>query len=195
MPRKIVGTLGGASVSLWYRSIGATLVWCHPCGRCGHFPELSCSVCDLGAESWSAGYVVDARRFAGALLFDTDGNFLFQRRDDKPGILHPGRIGMFGGHQESGESPLECVVREVHEELSHFVPPHRFSHLGTFKDDRTGPTRVIEIFMARALPVSELIVTEGALMVVPRAHIASLNGKLTPSAAAALDYYFADRAR
>lgn len=139
--------------------------------------------------------MADARRFAGALLFDTDGNFLFQRRDDKPGILHPGRVGMFGGHQEPGESPLECVVREVHEELSHFVPAHQFTHMGTFNDDSTGPTRVIEIFMARALPVSDLIVTEGALMVVPHANVASLNGKLTPSAAAALDYYFAARTR
>ena len=139
--------------------------------------------------------MADLRRFAGALLFDTDGDFLFQRRDDKPGILHPGRIGMFGGHQEPGESPLECVVREVHEELSYFIPPHRFTHIGTFKDDSTGPTRVIEIFMSRALPVSELIVTEGALMVVPRAIVVSLNDKFTPSAVAALDYYFAGRAR
>lgn len=139
--------------------------------------------------------MADARRFAGALLFDTDGNFLFQRRDDKPGILHPGRVGMFGGHQEPGESPLECVVREVHEELSYFVLAHQFTHIGIFNDDSTGPTRVIEIFMARALPVSELIVTEGALMVVPRANVASLNGKLTPSAAAALDYYFGGRTR
>jgi len=138
--------------------------------------------------------MTDLPRFAGALLFDTDGNLLLQQRDDKPGILHPGRIGLFGGHQEPGECPLECVVREVHEELSYFIPPHLFTHLGTCSDDSTGQTRVIELFVASALPVSALIVTEGTLTMVPRANVAALNGKLTPSAAAALNSYFTRRA-
>lgn len=139
--------------------------------------------------------MVDSKRFAGALLFDTDGNFLFQRRDDKPDILHPGRIGLFGGHQEPGESPLECVVREVHEELTYFIPPHQFAHIGTFNDDSTGRMRTIELYLANALPVSELAVTEGTLMVVPHADVAALNGKLTPSAAAALKCYFSQHTR
>jgi 8-oxo-dGTP pyrophosphatase MutT (NUDIX family) len=136
----------------------------------------------------------EARRFAGALLFDTDGNLLLQRRDNKSGILHPGRIGLFGGHQEADESPLECVVREVHEELSYFIPPHRFKRIGTYTDESTGSRRIIELFMANALPVSALIVTEGTLMIVPCDEVAALKEKLTPSAAAALNYCFSGRA-
>ena len=135
--------------------------------------------------------MADARRFAGALLFDTDGNLLLQQRDNIPGILHPGRISLFGGHQEPGESPLECVVREVHEELSFFVSADRFAHIGTHEDDDGGQVRIIELFTAAGLPAAHLTVTEGALMIVPLSDVAALTGKLTPSAAAALEYYFA----
>jgi 8-oxo-dGTP pyrophosphatase MutT (NUDIX family) len=37
--------------------------------------------------------------------------------------VNPGKIGFFGGHREYSETYLECVVREVHEEISYFVPP------------------------------------------------------------------------
>jgi 8-oxo-dGTP pyrophosphatase MutT (NUDIX family) len=31
-------------------------------------------------------------------------------------------IGLFGGHREGNETFLECVVREIYEEISHFLP-------------------------------------------------------------------------
>lgn len=37
-------------------------------------------------------------------------------RDDKPGIMHPGRWGLIGGHSEKGESAVETLIREVREE-------------------------------------------------------------------------------
>jgi 8-oxo-dGTP diphosphatase len=67
--------------------------------------------------------------FACALLTDTQGRFLFQQRDDIPGIRFPGRIGCFGGRRENGESTLECVARELHEEIGYFIAPERFRHL------------------------------------------------------------------
>jgi 8-oxo-dGTP pyrophosphatase MutT (NUDIX family) len=131
--------------------------------------------------------VAEGRRFAGALLFDTGGNFLLQQRDDKPGILHPGRIGLFGGHQEAEESPLECVVREVHEELSYFIPAQRFQHIGTYRDSTSAPTRTVELYSASEVPVAELVVTEGTLLIASKGDIAGLTDKLTPSAAHALN--------
>jgi hypothetical protein len=79
----------------------------------------------------------------------------------------------------------------VHEELSFFVSADRFEHIGTYDDDDGGQTRVIELFTAAGLPTASLTVTEGALMIVPVSDVAALAGKLTPSAAAALEYYFA----
>ena len=52
------------------------------------------------------------REIAAAILFDATGNMLLQRRDDKLGIIQPGKVGMFGGHREGAESFLECVIRE-----------------------------------------------------------------------------------
>jgi 8-oxo-dGTP pyrophosphatase MutT (NUDIX family) len=35
-------------------------------------------------------------------------------------------IALFGGHREGDETFHDCVVREIHEELSFFIPPARF---------------------------------------------------------------------
>jgi 8-oxo-dGTP pyrophosphatase MutT (NUDIX family) len=56
-----------------------------------------------------------------AILIDSQGRFLFQQRDDVPGIVAQGKIGHFGGHREGNETFLECVVREVQEETTHKV--------------------------------------------------------------------------
>jgi 8-oxo-dGTP diphosphatase len=65
------------------------------------------------------------RDVACAILIDTFDRFLLQQRDDIPGILHPGTVGLFGGHREGGESYLECVVREIREEIGYYVSPGR----------------------------------------------------------------------
>ena len=69
------------------------------------------------------------RETSGAILIDSLGRFLFQQRDNIPEILYPGMIGLFGGHREGNETFLECVVREIHEEISYFLPSERFAHL------------------------------------------------------------------
>ena len=60
------------------------------------------------------------RQIGIAILIDSHGRFLLQQRDDIPGILHPGKIGLFGGHREGEETYLQCVVREIHEEIGYF---------------------------------------------------------------------------
>jgi 8-oxo-dGTP diphosphatase len=66
---------------------------------------------------------------APTVIFDDLGRLLLQQRDDIPGILYPGAIGLFGGHREGEETFLACAVREIHEELSFYVPPERFDFL------------------------------------------------------------------
>ena len=74
------------------------------------------------------------REFACALIIDTFGRFLLQQRDDIPSIIQAGRIGMFGGHREASKSFLECVAREIREEISYAVPEHRFEYLTSYND-------------------------------------------------------------
>ena len=73
------------------------------------------------------------REVAYALLVDDLGRFLLQQRDDRPDIVKPGKIGLFGGHRELGETYLECVGCEVHEEIGVYIPTNSFAHLEGFK--------------------------------------------------------------
>lgn len=59
---------------------------------------------------------------AVAIIVLTDGRYLMQLRDDKPGIFYPNHWGLFGGGIEEGETPEAALYRELHEELN--LVPH-----------------------------------------------------------------------
>jgi 8-oxo-dGTP diphosphatase len=138
------------------------------------------------------------REVAGALVIDTRGRFLLQQRDDVPGILFPGMIGLFGGHREGDETFLECVVREIHEELSFFIPPERFQHLASYGGTDpyvAGGTLWRELYVTSDVPVEALRVTEGSLLIVEIADVPALVARLTPSAHAAFREFLARTGR
>jgi 8-oxo-dGTP diphosphatase len=117
-------------------------------------------------------------------MIDTRGRFLLQQRDEAPGIAQPGKIGLFGGHREAGETYLECVVREVYEEVGYFIAPDRFEHLASYNGtefDIDGGTMRSEFFLARDIPIDELNVTEGSLLVVEPDQLATVEYKLAQS--------------
>ena len=74
---------------------------------------------------------------AGGLLElkDKPGTFLFQKRDQDAPTM-PGKVGLFGGKIEAGETPLEGVRRELQEELelefsdTQIHALHQFDSLG-----------------------------------------------------------------
>src|SRR5215470_6704269 len=99
------------------------------------------------------------RETSGALLLDIEERFLFQKRDDIPTILYPGKIALFGGHREEGETSLECIVREVAEEISYRVPENAFEHLGQFSNVHPDGSRgCCQIFVARGIPRDQLTI-------------------------------------
>jgi 8-oxo-dGTP pyrophosphatase MutT (NUDIX family) len=85
---------------------------------------------------------------------------------------------------------LECVVREVHEEISYFVSPERFEHLASYNADIDGASIRGEIFIARDLPTDRVPVTEGSLLVVEPDELKALEPRLSPSARSALLAFF-----
>jgi 8-oxo-dGTP diphosphatase len=128
---------------------------------------------------------------ASAVLIDMLGRFLFQRRDDVPGILSPGKVGLFGGHRKAGETYLRCVVREVHEEIGYFVHPEKFKFLVPYERSDPVHGRIRgELFVAYEVPADKLRITEGTLLVAERADLAALEPEFTPSALAALRALF-----
>ena len=93
------------------------------------------------------------------MLISTDGRLILQIRDNFPHISDPGKLGFFGGQREGNESFLDCVVREVHEEIGYYLPPERFELIGRyFGPDYRIPFGMLrgEIFVARDVPVDLL---------------------------------------
>jgi 8-oxo-dGTP diphosphatase len=137
------------------------------------------------------------REVAAAIVIDSTGRLLLQQRDDIPGILYPGMVGLFGGHREGNETFLECVVRELHEELSYFIPPERFEHVWSYDGPDWGnKDRTLrgEYFVVRDIPINQINVTEGALLVVAPNDAAELSAKMTPGTLRVMTAYFANRA-
>lgn len=57
------------------------------------------------------------KRIAAIILQNPDGDFLFYRRDNKPGIPFPDYWDLIGGHVEDWETPEMALYREFREEL------------------------------------------------------------------------------
>jgi 8-oxo-dGTP pyrophosphatase MutT (NUDIX family) len=132
------------------------------------------------------------REIAAALLIDINGNLLLQRRDNIPDIIQPGKVGLFGGHREGGETFLECVVREIAEEISHHIPADRFQHLCSL--DGTDPERPGghlrgEFFIAYDVPTDALVITEGKLLKVRPDAIGKIQTELTPATLLAMNAF------
>ena len=66
--------------------------------------------------------------FHGAKLVLThEGRLLTCLRDDRPGLPFPAHWDLPGGGREGGESPVECALRELHEEFGLALPPSRLT--------------------------------------------------------------------
>ena len=134
------------------------------------------------------------RETSGAILIDSLGRFLFQQRDNNPEILYPGMIGLFGGHREGNERFLECVVREIYEEISYFLPAERFAHLTRYTGAHPlGGTIRGEIYVANNVPVDQLLITEGSLLPIKPEDLATIDAKFSPSARVAVNTFLNDQ--
>ena len=101
-------------------------------------------------------------------------------------------MSLFGGHREGDETFLECAVREIHEEISYFVPADRFEYLAGLSGgdtDAEGGSVHAEFFIVRDIPIEGLIITEGSLLVSHPDEIIGIEHKLTPAARFAMKAY------
>ena len=133
-----------------------------------------------------------SREGTSAILISEDGRLLLQLRDDLPHVSDRGKISLFGGRREADESFLDCVVREVHEELGVYLPPERFELIGHYTgSDYEAPDRLIrgQVFLARQVPLDRLTVTEGSLEIVALHELERIRDRLAPPAKFALEIF------
>ncbi|MGB2924025.1 MAG: NUDIX hydrolase [Limnothrix sp.] len=97
-----------------------------------------------------------------AIAILTQGDrLLMQLRDDVPNIIYPGCWGFFGGHLETGETPVQALQREITEEISYALPAADL--FGTYRDTRADGSKITRhVFVAPLLvPLEKLQLNEG----------------------------------
>jgi 8-oxo-dGTP diphosphatase len=100
-----------------------------------------------------------------------------------PGLLYAGLVGLFGGHKEADETPIETVRRELQEETGLAFAADRFQPLVDFSVAYPGGAGVKGLYyVLRDVPIADVVVTEGTALVAVRDELPALLPRMTPSA-------------
>ncbi|MDP2629604.1 MAG: NUDIX domain-containing protein [Candidatus Harrisonbacteria bacterium] len=102
-----------------------------------------------------------------SILISTEDEFILQKRDDKPGVIQPGKITNFGGGLKAGEDPLDAIAREIEEELLIKLSRQDFRLLGSFAitDPTDRPNQIKHVYIARNIQKENLRLKEGQAIV------------------------------
>jgi len=84
-----------------------------------------------------------------ALFFE--GRLVVIQRDNKPGLYFAGMWDFAGGGRENQETPLQCVVREVQEELGITLDPSAITWQKTYPAMKD-PNKIAYFMVAELLP-------------------------------------------
>lgn len=95
-----------------------------------------------------------------------EGNYLMLHRTVKKNDVNKDKWIGVGGHFEEGESPEECVVREVKEETGYTLTSYRYRGLVTFISG-DGVTEYMSLFTADGFEGEPVACDEGELEWVP----------------------------
>ena len=104
-----------------------------------------------------------------------DGKTLMLHRNKKPGDVHKGKWNGLGGKLEAGESPDDCVVREVREESGLNLLDPRLRGVLTFPAFAKGVDWVVFVYTATRFEGALGDCPEGSLEWVADAKVPELN--------------------
>lgn len=105
---------------------------------------------------------------------ERDGAYLMLHRIVKKNDENSGKWIGIGGKLEEGESPEECLLREVREETGCTLTNYAFRGLVTFVSDRWG-TEYMCLYTASAFTGEPASCSEGVLQWVPQSDVEALN--------------------
>lgn len=104
---------------------------------------------------------------------EKDGKYLMLNRNKKKNDLNSGKWIGVGGKFESGESPDECLFREVKEETGYNLTSYRFRGVVTFVSD-IAPTEYMFLYTADGFEGELTECDEGELHWIDKERIFSL---------------------
>jgi 8-oxo-dGTP diphosphatase len=102
------------------------------------------------------------------------GETLMLHRNKKKGDIHLGKWNGLGGKLEPGESPEDCVVREVREESGLDILEPRLRGILTFPAFKDGEDWLVFVYTAERFEGELGDCPEGTLEWVPNAKLLSL---------------------
>lgn len=114
------------------------------------------------------------KHFSTLCYIQKDGAYLMLHRTVKEHDVNKDKWIGVGGHFEEGESPEECVLREVKEETGYTLTSYRFRGLVTFLSG-DGVAEYMSLFTADGFTGEPVPCDEGELEWVPIERIQDLN--------------------
>jgi len=104
---------------------------------------------------------------------ENDGKYLMLHRTKKKNDLNENKWLGIGGRFMEGESPEDCVIREVKEETGLTLTSYRYRGIVTFVSDRY-PTEYMHLFTSDSYMGELIDCDEGVLKWVPKESIPDL---------------------
>lgn len=107
---------------------------------------------------------------------EQDGKYLMLHRIKKQQDINKGKWIGVGGKFEEGESPDECLLREVREETGLALLSYQCRGIVTFQPSLTGPAEYMHLYTADGF-AGELLesCSEGILKWIKKPEVLSLN--------------------
>lgn len=118
--------------------------------------------------------IPEKSRLTTLCYLEKDDQYLMLHRIVKKNDVNKDKWIGVGGHFEEGESPEECLLREVKEETGLTLTSYRFRGLITFISDRWVPEYMC-LYTADGFEGQMTACREGTLEWVPKKDLDSLN--------------------
>ena len=116
---------------------------------------------------------MDRQSFTTLCYLEKDGRYLMLHRTRKETDINKDKYIGVGGHLEHGESPEDCVLREVYEETGLTLTGYRYRGIVTFVSDRW-EGEYMHLFHAEDFDGSLRDCDEGVLEWVPKEKVRAL---------------------
>ncbi len=86
-----------------------------------------------------------SKHLADCVILTHDNKILMQQRPATWGT-YAGALNIFGGHVEEGESVMQALIRELHEELGAQLYERDVIFIGAVSEEETNHTELVHIY-------------------------------------------------